>query len=481
MDKFEKREITKKSVNFSRWYTDVILKAELADYAPVKGCMVIRPYGYAIWENIQRGLDQEIKKADVENAYFPLFIPESFLNKEKKHVEGFSPELALVTIGGGKELKEKLAIRPTSETIIYKMFSKWISSWRDLPLKINQWGNVVRWEKRTYLFLRTTEFLWQEGHTAHASHQEAKEEAGRALKMYQSFYEDVLAMPGIVGKKSKAEKFPGADDTFSFEVLMPDGKALQGCTSHDLGQNFSKPFEITFQDKGGKNQNVWQTCWGLSTRTIGGLIMMHGDDNGLVLPPKIAPIQAVIIPIYKDKKEKVLSKAKKIKEKLEENEIRVKLDDDETHSLGYKINEWELKGVPLRLEIGEKEIMERKIKVVKRQGLEPRAIYFMENKLEDKLNYLLEEIQTYLYNHAERFLQDNTYQPNSFDEFKEIAKSKKGFIKAFWCESEDCEQKIKQETKASTRCLPLDVKREKGKCVYCGKPASHKWFFAQAY
>lgn len=482
---FEKKAITKKSINFSEWYNDVVLQAELADYSPVKGCMVIRPYGYALWENIQKNLDQAIKAAGVENAYFPLFIPISYLEKEKEHVKGFSPELAVVTIGGGEELAEKLVIRPTSETVIYSMFAKWIQSWRDLPLKVNQWCNIVRWEKRTYLFLRTTEFLWQEGHTVHATHEEAKQEVQRALTMYRDIFEQYLAMPGIVGKKSPFDKFPGAVDTLAFESLMPDGKALQSGTSHDLGQNFAKAFGVKFQDEKGVLEYGWQTCWGFSTRTIGGLIMLHGDDQGLVLPPEIAPIQVVIIPIYKsDNNHQVLQKANQLKEQLQK-EFRVKLDNRPGYSLGYKINDWELKGVPLRIEIGEKEILNAQFKVVKRltRGAQ-RELYLSSNEeLNLKIDKLLKELQNDLYIRAKELLTKRTYIIDSWQEFKTIMfdKNKKGFLKAFWCEKQECEQQIKKETKASTRCLPLDAREESGRCVYCGKPAKHRWIFAQAY
>ena len=362
---FTKKEITKKSENFSEWYNDVVLKAELADYSPVKGCMVIRPYGYGIWENVQKYLDRMIKKAGVENAYFPLFIPQSFLKREKEHVEGFAPELAVVTIGGGEKLVEPLVVRPTSETMMYEMYSKWIQSYRDLPLLINQWCNVVRWEKRTYLFLRTMEFLWQEGHTVHGTHEESYAEVLRALSMYQEFVEKYLAIPVIKGVKSSNEKFAGALKTTAIEALMSDGKALQVGTSHDLGQNFSKVFKISFQNKEGKEEFGWQVSWGMSTRIIGGLIMMHGDDQGLVMPPMIAPIQVVVIPID-SKNEKLLEYAHKIAEDLEKEDIRVKVDKRTEQTVGYKFNQWELKGVPVRLEIGNKELENNEVTVARR-------------------------------------------------------------------------------------------------------------------
>ena len=482
---FEKKEITKKSKDFSRWYTDVILKAELADYAPVRGCMVIRPYGFALWENIKNILDGMIKEAGVENAYFPLFIPHSFLEKEAEHVQGFSPQLAIVTHGGGKKLAEPLVVRPTSETVIYDMFSKWIKSWRDLPLLINQWCNIIRWEKRTYLFLRTTEFLWQEGHTAHATEKEAEKEAIRALKMYQKFVEDYLAIPVYLGQKSKAEKFPGAKATYAIEALMSDGKALQAGTSHELGQNFAKPFGIQFQDKKGNLQYVWQTSWGMTTRIIGGLAMIHGDDNGLILPPKIAPIQVVIIPIPAAVSPCV-KYAEKTAETLRKEGIRVKVDDRREYTPGFKFNEWELKGVPLRIEIGEKEVKGNYLTVARRDTNKKQKT---KNKKQiEKIKKILLEIQGDLFQKAKKFLDKNTYEVSNWGEFKKIMSEKKGFIKAFWCEDSKCEEKIKEETKATIRLAPLDAKKDmpdgkagSGQCIYCGKPASFRWYFAQAY
>jgi prolyl-tRNA synthetase len=477
--KFEKEQIVKKSENFSDWYTDVILKSGLADYAPVKGCQVIRPYGFAIWENIQKVLDEEIKKAGVKNAYFPLFIPEKFLKKEKEHIKGFSPELAVVTIGGGKELKEKLIVRPTSETIIYEMHKKWIKSWRDLPLMINQWANIVRWEKRPRLFLRTTEFLWQEGHTVHETHQGAFSEVIRALRMYINFYQNFLAIDGISGKKSESEKFPGARDTYAFEMLMPDGKALQGCTSHDLGQNFAKVFNINFQDKDGKEKFPWQTCWGLSTRSIGALIMVHGDDSGLIIPPKIAPIQIIVIPIFQGKSidKKLEKKSEEIKEILKD--FKVEADFRKEYSVGWKFNEWELKGVPLRMEIGTKELKEDKITLVRRDTgekfLVPSKLILL------KVREILNSIQKNLFEKSSQFLKENTREVFDYKEFKDIIKKEKGFLKAFWCENPKCEAKIKEETKVTNRCLPFNTPEETGKCILCGKKAKRKWIFAQAY
>ena len=485
-EKFEKKEITKKSKDFSRWYTDVILKAELADYSPVKGCMIIRPHGYALWENIQRALDEMIKAAGIKNAYFPLFIPESFIKKEKEHVEGFSPELAVVTIGGGEELEEKLVVRPTSETIIYSMYAKWIESWRDLPVLINQWCNIVRWEKRTYLFLRTTEFLWQEGHTCHATHEEAKKETMEALNRYAELYQEWLAIPGLIGKKSEAEKFPGAMDTYAYEMLMPDGKVLQGSTSHDLGQNFAKPFKIQYQDKSGKLQYVWQTCWGFSTRSIGALIMTHGDDNGLVLPPKLAPTKVVIIPILGKKDKEVLAFALQLKQKIEDKKGSefsgaVEVWEGTEKSFGWRVNEAEIKGIPLAIPIGPREIESGKITLNRRDGGGNSNEEVSLEKVAEEVERMLGEMQKRILQKAEKFLDDNTRKVDDYSEFKDIMKEKRGFIKAFWCEEPQCEAKIKEETKATSRLLPLDAKEEKGKCLYCGKAAKHRWFFAQAY
>lgn len=465
---FEKKQLPKKSENLSDWYNAVVPMAQLADYGPAKGTMIFRPYGFAIWEEVQKYMDAEFKKHGVENAYFPLFIPESLFNKEKEHVKGFAPELAIVTIGGGEELKEKLAIRPTSEMIMYESYAKWISSWRDLPMVINQWNNVVRWEKRTYLFLRTSEFLWQEGHGAHVTHKESLEWVDWAMGVYKQTYLYMFALPGIVGRKSESEKFAGADMTLTFEALMPEGKALQSCTSHDLGQNFSKALDIKFQDKEGKNQNVWQNSWGFSTRSLGGLIMAHGDDAGLVLPPQIAPIQVVIIPVNQD--EEVIKACGKLKDSL--SDLRVKIDNRDDESLGFKINKWELKGVPLRIEVGKREIESGKFKMVRRDTHET-----VDGDVKDILNQIQKDILA----KQEKFLTENTHSVDSYDEFKKIMETKKGFINAFWCEDAVCETKIKEETKASTRCLPLGAKEEQGKCIYCGKQAKYKWVFAQAY
>lgn len=480
MKTYNKEQLIKKSENFSEWYTDVIQKAGLADYAPVKGCQVIRPYGFAIWENIQKVFDEVIKKAGVKNAYFPLFIPERFLKREKEHIEGFSPELAVVTIGGGKKLPENLIVRPTSETIMYDMFAKWIKSWRDLPLLINQWCNIVRWEMRPRLFLRTTEFLWQEGHTAHINHQEALKQAKWAINEYVKLYRDYFAIDGYFGEKSEAEKFPGAQTTLTFEMLMPDGKALQGCTSHDLGQNFSKVFNIKFLDKNGKEQTVWQTSWGLSTRSIGALVMVHGDDSGLILPPRLAPVQIIIIPILQGKSaidKNLLKKAEALKKDL--NDFRSEIDSRKEYSVGWKFNEWELKGVPLRIEIGPEELKNKKATLVRRDNGKRSLALF--GSLGREIGKILDSIQADLLKNSKKFLKENTKEVSDYKEFKEFMKKDRGFVKAFWCESRQCEEKIKEETKATGRVLPFGAKEEKGKCIYCGKPAKRKWIFAQAY
>jgi len=476
---FEKEQLVKKSEDFTKWYTDVIVKSEMADYAPVKGCQVIRPYGYAVWEAAQKVLDDIIKKAGVKNAYFPLFIPEKSLQKEKEHVEGFSPELAVVTIGGGEELQEKLVVRPTSETIIYEMYSKWIKSWRDLPILINQWANVVRWEKRTRLFLRTTEFLWQEGHTVHETPDQAKAEVDRALAGYVKLYQEYFAIDGIWGRKSETEKFPGAVSTFTYEMLMPDGKALQGCTSHYLGQNFGEAFNINFLGKDGKMHKPFQTCWGFSTRSIGALVMAHGDDNGLVMPPQLAPIQAVIIPVFQGNKEdkELEKKAQEIKDALKE--FKVEIDARTEYSCGWKFNEWELKGAPLRIEIGPRELKAKEATFVRRDNGEKTKVKI--SKLNSEVKNVLEDIQKGLFEKSKKHLKENTREASSYEEFKKIIENEKGFVKAFWCESAECEAKIKEQTKATTRCLPHDAKKEKGKCIYCGKDSCYKWVFAQAY
>lgn len=478
---FEKKELKKKSVNVSDWYNDIVLKSELADYGPVKGTMVIRPYGYAIWESVQQIFDRMIKAAGVQNAYFPMFIPMSFLSKEKEHVEGFSPELAVVTHAGGEKLAEPLVVRPTSETIMYAMFAKWVNSYRDLPLLLNQWCNVVRWEKRTYLFLRTTEFLWQEGHTAHTIHAEAVDFAKKAHEWYRQIFEDYFAMPVMLGTKSKTEQFAGAVSSYTVEALMPDGKSLQSATSHDLGQNFSKVFDIKFQNKEGKLDFAWQTSWGLSTRALGGLFLTHGDDDGLILPPKIAPIQVVIVPILSSKqppKKDQNAYVKRIHDAFVSQGVRVQVDATDD-SPGRKFNRWEMKGVPVRIEIGGKETDEETVTIAFRDTHEKKTLPWKEciMQIDDELKFM----QKRLFDKQKTFLDSHTYSVDSYDEFRKIMASTKGFLNAFWCEDAACEKAIKDETKATTRCLPLDAKEEKGVCVHCGKPATHRWIFGQSY
>jgi prolyl-tRNA synthetase len=474
-------QITPKSEDFSRWYVDLIRRAELADYAPMKGMMVIRPYGYAIWENIQKLLDKRIKASGHINAYFPLFIPESFLRKEMEHLKGFAPEVAWVTHGGDDELEERLAVRPTSEAIIGYMYSKWIKSWRDLPVLINQWANVVRWEKVTRPFLRTTEFLWQEGHTAHESYEEAQAETLLILEMYREFVENELAIPVIYGRKTEREKFAGALATYAIEALMSDGKALQMGTSHNLGQHFARVFNIRFEDRNQELQYAWQTSWGVSTRLIGALVMAHGDDSGLVFPPQVAPIQMVIVPIsIGNWKETVLPVAKEIKNNLQNFGFRVFLDDRAEYTPGWKFSEWEMRGVPLRLEIGPRDIKNNQVVAVRREN--PVKIALEISNLEIKVKQLLAEIQKAIYDKALAFQKENTYEVTSYQDFKSVIEEKRGFIKAFWCGSEDCEARIKEETMATIRVIPQSQEKpEKGKCVYCQKDAEIMAVFARAY
>ena len=473
-------EITPRSEDFSRWYLDVVRRAELADYSPVKGFMVIRPYGYAIWEHIQRLLDKRFKDTGHVNAYFPLLIPESLLMREKEHVEGFAPQVAWVTRGGDEDLEEKLIIRPTSEVIIGTMYSKWIKSWRDLPVLINQWANVVRWEKVTRPFLRTTEFLWQEGHTAHETADEAEEETLRILALYKEFAENELAMPVVDGIKSDSEKFAGASRTYSIEALMGDGRALQAGTSHNLGQNFAKAFEIQFQGRDKALHHVWTTSWGVSTRLIGGLIMTHGDDSGLILPPNIAPHQVVIVPIPRGNwKETVLPKAMAIRDELAAKGVRVKLDATEENSPGWKFAEWELRGVPLRLEIGPKDIEKGQVFSARRDTREKSAIPF--DGLGDRVVAVLDEIQKNLLERARQFREDHTSTADSWDQFVAAMAGRPGFVIASWCGGADCEAAIKAETQATLRNIPMGSPRVDGACVKCGKASHVKAWFAKAY
>lgn len=463
------------NTNLAGWFNDIVLRAELADYAPVKGCMVIRPYGYALWEGIQSFMDGKIKERGIKNAYFPLFIPMHYLEKEKEHVEGFAPQLAVVTHGGGKKLEENLAVRPTSETIMYDMYQKWTSSWRDLPILINQWCNVVRWEKRTYLFLRTSEFLWQEGHCAHLTSEENLKMVYWALNMYQQTYNELLGMYGIKGKKSQSEKFPGAGDTFTFESLMPNGKSLQACTSHDLSQNFSKSFNWTVQDQNGVKVMPYQNSWGFSTRSVGGLIMAHGDEKGLKLPPNIAPIQVIIVPIPGHAKAQEFSR--QVLGKIKD--FRVEIDTRDGETAGFKFNHWEMKGVPLRIEIGDRDVADNSVVICRRDSGEKITVSI--NKLGQTISDLLSQIQSNLFEAHKKFTQDHTFTADSYEDFKKIMETTKGFIRAHWCENADCEAEIKKDTKATTRCLPLDSKEELGKCIRCGSSSSHRWLFGLSY
>ncbi len=454
------KNLTPMSEDFNQWYTDIIQEAELADYSPVKGTMVIRPYGYAIWENIQEYLDNRFKETGHKNAYFPLFIPKSFIEKEAEHVEGFSPELATVTHAGGKELEEPLIVRPTSETIINHMFSKWISSHRDLPLLINQWANVVRWEMRTRLFLRTSEFLWQEGHTAHATKEEANEEAIQMLNIYEEFVQNIAAVSVTKGLKSELEKFAGAEKTYSIEAMMLDKKALQAGTSHELGQNFSKAFEIEYSDENNKLQNPFQTSWGVSTRLIGMIIMAHGDDKGLKLPPNLAPIQVVIVPIIpsKDDKNKVMENVENIKTML--SNYRLSIDDREEVTPGYKFNEWELKGVPIRIEIGPRDIENNKV-ILSRRDIDNSKEEVSIDKLKSTIDQLLIDIQNNMFDISKKHMEENTIHVDTKEDLIETLNNKEGFVTCYWSENKDDELEIKELTSATIRCYPINNKETK--------------------
>jgi len=473
-------EITPRSEDFSRWYTDVIRRAELADYSPVKGSMVIRPYGYAIWELMRDSLDARLKATGHVNAYFPLFIPESLLRKEAAHVEGFAPEVAWVTHGGDEELEERLVVRPTSEAIIGTMYAKWIQSWRDLPILINQWANVVRWEKVTRLFLRTTEFLWQEGHTAHETEEEAEAEALRMLGVYKEFSETELAMPVLDGRKTETEKFAGAEVTYSIEALMGDGRALQAGTSHMLGQNFAKVFDIKFQARDKSLQYAWQTSWGVTTRLIGGVIMTHGDDSGLILPPRIAPHQVVIVPIPRgDWRETVLPRAEAVAQTLSDAGVRVTVDDRDVYTPGWKYAEWEMRGVPLRLEIGPKDIEKSQVMLVRRDTREklPSPMEGLGARVVD----LLDSIQANLLARAIEFRDDHTVRVSSREEFDKTLEGRPGFVIASWCGSDECEAAIKTATQATIRNLPLAPSPASGDCIHCGRPGQTDAYFAKSY
>ena len=485
------KNITKKSENYSQWYNDIVLNADLAETSAVRGCMVIKPYGYAIWERLQEELDKMFKKTGHMNAYFPLFIPKSFFSKEATHVDGFAKECAIVThyrlknsdngivVDENAKLEEELIVRPTSETIIWDTYKKWIQSYRDLPILVNQWANVVRWEMRTRLFLRTAEFLWQEGHTAHETKKEAINETGLILDIYADFLQNFMAIPVIKGRKTESERFAGALDTYCVEALMQDGKALQAGTSHFLGQNFSKAFDVKFNNREGKLEYVWSTSWGVSTRLMGALIMTHSDDQGLVLPPKLAPYQVVIVPIYKGKEEfdEIDGFCTQVLNDLQSKDIRVKYDNRDSYKPGWKFNEYEVKGVPIRLSIGKRDIEKNSIEVFRRDTFEKKN-YKRENLIESAL-FMLEEIQKNLFNRSNLFLQENTFEVNDFEEFKNKIE-KGGFVLAHWDGSEETEREIKKLTKATIRCIPFSSS-EKGKCIISGKLSQRKVFFAKAY
>jgi len=475
-------KVTPRSEDYARWYTDVIQMADLADYSPVKGCMVIKPHGYALWENVKAGLDRRFKATGHVNAYFPLFIPLSFIQKETQHLEGFSPELAVVTVGGGKELEEPLVVRPTSETIIGHMYAKWIQSYRDLPLLINQWANVVRWEMRTRPFLRTTEFLWQEGHTAHATAQEAQEETLRMLDTYAEFAIEDAAIPVVRGRKSESERFAGAVASYTIEAMMGDYKALQSGTSHFLGQNFAKAFDIQFLDDNNELQYVWTTSWGLSTRMVGAIVMVHGDDQGLVLPPRLAPIQVVVVPISRDEDEraKVYEVVAQVETMLQQAGMRVHVDDREEHSPGWKFNDWEMRGVPLRIEIGPRDVKKEQVMLARRDipGREGKRSASLSG-LREEVEEALRAIQANLYDSALDFRERHTYDPQDYAEFKDAVS--KGFAHSWWCGDADCEARIKDDTKATVRCIPMEQGPEKGECIRCGSEADERAVFARAY
>ena len=471
------KEITNIEEDFAKWYTDIVIKADLADYTDTKGCIAIKPYGYAIWENIQKYTDDLFKKAGVQNVYMPVLIPENLLQKEKDHVEGFAPEVAWVTQGGGEELEEKLCIRPTSETMFSNLYSKWLSSWRDLPMVYNQWCNVLRWEKETRPFLRSREFLWQEGHTIHESKEEAMERTIQMLNIYESVIQDLLAIPVIKGEKTPSEKFAGADNTYTVETMMQDGRALQSGTSHYFGQNFTKPFEVKFQNKEGKEEYAYQTSWGISTRLIGGVIMAHGDNRGLKLPPRVAPIQVVIVPIAAHK-EGVTEKAQEIYNELSKN-YRVKLDLRDNYSTGYKFNDWEMRGVPVRIEMGPRDLENGVCVLVRRDTLEKQEV-----KLEDlsnELGLLLEDIQANMFEECKKRMREKTTTATTMEEFEKNMNENQGFIKAMWCGDEACEDKIRELTGAKSRCIPFEQEHISDTCVCCGKKADKMVIWGRQY
>lgn len=489
------KKLTKRAEDYSKWYNELVVKADLAENSGVRGCMVIKPYGYAIWEKVQAQLDKMFKETGHENAYFPLFIPKSYLSKEASHVEGFAKECAVVTHyrlknaedGSGiivdpeAKLEEELIVRPTSETIIWDTYRRWIQSYRDLPLLINQWANVVRWEMRTRLFLRTAEFLWQEGHTAHATEDEAIAEAVQMMNVYAEFAEEFMGVPVIKGTKTESERFAGALDTYCIEALMQDGKALQAGTSHFLGQNFAKAFDVKFANKEGKQEYVWATSWGVSTRLMGALIMTHSDDNGLVLPPKLAPIQVVIVPIYKGEEQldAISERVAPLVKELRSKGISVKFDNRDTHKPGFKFNEYELKGVPVRLAIGQRDMDNNTYEVARRDTFEKETV--AADSVIEKIEFLLEDIQKNIFKKALDYRESHITEVNSYEEFKEVLENKGGFISAHWDGTTETEELVKEETKATIRCIPIDAKEEEGVCVVTGKPSAKRVLFAKAY
>ena len=489
------KDFPTRAENYAQWYNDLVIKADLAENSAVRGCMVIKPYGYAIWEKIQAALDKMFKDTGHSNAYFPIFIPKSFFSKEASHVEGFAKECAVVThyrlknspdgkgivVDEDAKLEEELIVRPTSETIIWDTYKNWIQSYRDLPILINQWANVVRWEMRTRLFLRTAEFLWQEGHTAHATREEAVKEAETMLNVYTEFAEKWMAIPVLKGTKSANERFAGAVETYAIEALMQDGKALQSGTSHFLGQNFAKAFDVKFLNKENQLDYVWATSWGVSTRLMGAIIMAHSDDNGLVLPPKLAPIQVAIVPVFKssDQLAMISEKVMPIKKALEAKGISVKYDDRETHKPGWKFTEYEFKGVPVRITVGPRDIENGTVEVARRDTLEKEVLQMTD--IENKIQHLLDQIQQNLFDKAYAFRENNTYRVDTWEEFKEVLDTKGGFISAHWDGTTETEDKIKEETKATIRVIPLNNQKENGRCVYSGKPSTERVIFARAY
>lgn len=475
-------KVPSRSKDFNEWYNSLVLRADLADYGPARGTMIVKPYGWTLWENIQQALDQRFKSTGHLNAGFPMFIPRSFIDREASHVEGFSPELAVVTVGGGKELEEPLIVRPTSETIIGHTYAKWIKSYRDLPLLLNLWNSVVRWELRTKLFLRTLEFWWQEGHTAHATREEAEAETLQMLDVYLDFARNEAAVPAYYGRKSDSEKFPGAVVTYSLEAMMGDRRALQAATSHNLGQNFARAFDIKYLDHNNALQHCWTTSWGLSTRFIGAIIMTHGDDKGLILPPRLAPYQVVIVPIYKNETDKmqVMPCVQSVRRELTEEGIRVHVDLRDGLTPGFKFNDWEMRGVPLRMEIGPKDVAKGSVALARRDlPGKPGKSFAPQDGIGQHILLCLDDIQQALLDRARAFRNENTHEPDNYEQFKEIVSN--GFALALWCGSATCEVKIKEETKATNRCIPLDQGDVDGPCIYCGQPAKEQVYYARAY